>query len=69
MFKSSEEISRDFELRTLNDENGYNIVSIMNSNMRKTRLPANIENDQRYDRALMEQLAKAIEILPNLEKE
>ena len=29
--------------------------------------PANIEEDQKFDRALVERLAKVVEVLPDLE--
>jgi hypothetical protein len=35
--------------------------------MAKATTPANIEDNQKIDRALMERIAKIIEILPDLE--
>jgi hypothetical protein len=35
--------------------------------MENSRSPANIEEEQKCDRVLLEKLAKIIEVLPNLE--
>ena len=56
-----------FEVRSVNNENGYNLRNLMDYIMERPIPLANIEVDQKFDYALVEQLAKIIEVLPNLE--
>ena len=56
-----------FEVRSLNNKNGYNLNSVMNCGMGRSIPLANLEHDQKFDAALVERLAKVIEVLPNLE--
>ena len=56
-----------FEVRTLNNKNGYNLNILMNYSMGRPIPLANLEHDKKFDAALVERLAKVIEVLPNLE--
>ena len=59
--------ARYFEVRTLNNKNGYNLSTLMNYSMGRPIPLANLEHDQKFDAALVERLAKVSEVLPNLE--
>jgi hypothetical protein len=56
-----------FEVRSESHENCYIKSSLMFSNMGNPKRPANIEEDQTLDQTLMERLAKALELLSDLE--
>lgn len=56
-----------FEVRSLNDKNCYNRGSRMDSSMGRPIQLANMEQDQKFDDALVERLAKVLKVLPNLE--
>jgi len=56
-----------FEVRSLNQENCYNKSSSMQSSMRTATTLADIEEDQKFDRALVKRLAKIVEVLQNIE--
>lgn len=56
-----------FEVRRISDKNCYNTKQPMLSSMGSVIPLTNIEENQKYDRALLERLAKVIETLQNLE--
>ena len=56
-----------FEVRSLNNQNRYNRSSYMNSSMRRPIPLVNIEQDQKFDDALVERLANVLKVLSNLE--
>jgi hypothetical protein len=56
-----------FEVRSMNKENCYKLVSLNEFTMVRLLQLVNIEHDQKFDYAIVKQLAKIIEFLPNLE--
>ena len=66
MLKSSSEKVSYFEVRSPSHKNCYNNSNPIASSM-GTKLPVNIEEDQKLDRTVAERLAKVVEVLSNLE--
>jgi len=58
---------RYFEVRSLNNKNCYNRNSQMDSSMGRPIPLTNIEQDQKFDDALVERLATVLKVLSNLE--
>ena len=56
-----------FEVRSLTNENRYNNPRQLNSIMKGSSRPADIEEEQKFDRAIVMELVKVVEILENLE--
>ena len=56
-----------FEVRSLTHENRYNNRRQLNSIMQSSSRPADIEEEQKFDRHIVAELVKALEILQNLE--
>ena len=56
-----------FEVRSVNNKNGYNHDSPLKSIMGKPSPLANIERDQKFDDDIVKRLAKILEDLQNLE--
>ena len=57
-----------FEVRSLSNKNGYNRNGLMDSIMGRQSPPVNIDNDKKFDDALVKRLAKILDALPNLEE-
>jgi hypothetical protein len=58
---------RHFEVRSINNENCYKLGRPMEFIMGRTLQLKNIERDQKFDYAIVKQLAKILEFLPNIE--
>lgn len=56
-----------FEVRSTSNKNSYNHNSPMESIMERRFSLADIEQNQKFDAALVKRLAKIIDFLPNLE--
>jgi hypothetical protein len=56
-----------FEVRSLSNKNGYNRGSLMKSIMGRQSPLASVEQNQKFDKALVKRLATILEDLPNLE--
>lgn len=65
--KAQRIMSGHFEVRSISDKNRYNTKQPMVSSMGSVIPLTNIEENQKYDRVLLERLAKVIEALQNLE--
>jgi len=64
--KKKKEVTH-FELRSQPRKNRYNNRIQLNSVMERSSRPADIEEEQKLDRELLRELAKALEFLQNLE--
>ena len=67
MSNTQEKRVAHFELRSQPRKNRYNNRIQLNSVMERSSRPADIEKEQKLDRELLRELAKALEFLQNLE--
>ena len=67
MLNAPREYCCHFEVRITAYENCYSKGRIMHSGMDSSKIPADVEKEQKFDRDIVRELVKVLEVLQNLE--